>query len=103
MGINMFNEVVQKSMMPPAKHLSYADWPAAVANVITLPSPAVAAELVPSGTDGVIAVHPVNSDADKWYLMPLVAGQRNSCLFDKIKTDTSTVVLSGVTLFLPVF
>jgi hypothetical protein len=104
MSINFFSEVVQKSMMPPAKHLNYDDFPAADGTgVRTLSSPAVAAELSPSSTDGVIEVHPVSSDNDKWYLMPLVAGQRNSCLFDKIRASGTTVTLSDVTLFLPVF
>lgn len=56
------------------------------------------AELAPdAAADGVLAVHPIDSPADSWYLMPLYKGQRNGCVFDKVGDDSKGTTIADVT------
>lgn len=57
------------------------------------------AELISTGTDGVLEVHLVDDPPDRWYLMELVAGQEKGRYFDKIRSTNTTVTVAQVTLF----
>lgn len=84
------------------KTLGNADWPDAVANIVTLTTPCKGAALAATGTDGVLRVHPVDNAADKWYDLELRAGESNGLvIFDKVDVSTydNKVDVSLVTLF----
>ena len=57
------------------------------------------AEVVSTGTAGILVVHLVHDPADQWYNMELTPGVEKGRYFDKVKETGTTVTLSEVTLF----
>lgn len=57
------------------------------------------AELVSTGTAGVLEVHLINDPADQWYLMELSPGVEKGRIFDAIRETNTTVTEAEVTLF----
>ena len=101
MSMVLYDQLVQRLMIPPMDFITNGALPAAVNNIITLAKPCVAAELSSSGTDGYLEVHPVQAEPGNWYQMPLTAGQRNVMVYDQIRTTAATgkVDLAQVTHF----
>lgn len=57
------------------------------------------AELVSTGTPGVLEVHLLYDPADQWYLMELSPGVEKGRIFDAIRETNTTVTEADVTLF----
>jgi hypothetical protein len=91
------------AMQQPSKHFA-ADSITAVANVYTCSyggnsCDCKGAELAQGEADGVLKVHLIEDPDDVWYLLPLSAGSRGGCIFDKYHATGTTVTLSKVTIF----
>ena len=98
--MNLLNGLLMRAQTTPTDVLYSTELPDAVNNIITLPAMCKAAELdMGESASGLLEVHLLNSIDSKWYKMPLLPGERNSCIFDKIRTTGTTVTLSKVSLF----
>lgn len=90
---------LHRGQSSPTSTLLAAAFPAAVANVHTIQW-CKAAELdYQEAATGYLEVHPVDNAAGDFYLMPLAPGERNSCIFDQVRTTGTTVALAKVTFF----
>jgi hypothetical protein len=93
------NSIIDRLTSQPYSSMIISDFGDPVDNVYTLNTMCKAAELSNEGVDGVLEIHLVDDAEDRWYLMPLLSGQRNSAIFDKIRTTNTTVNLIFVTCF----
>ena len=94
-------QVYSHAIVQPEKSISSWDYDGdGIYSCVSAGAPCVchAAELQTGGTGGNLRVHLVGDPDGTWYDMPMVAGSRNSAIFDKID-DGSTITASEITLF----
>lgn len=93
------NSIIDRLTSQPSSSMILSDFGSVVDSVYSLGTMCKAAELSNDGADGVLEIHLVDDPDNRWYLMPLIAGQRNSAIFDKIRTTNTTVDLNYITCF----
>ena len=86
-------------IIQPHKSLVQSEWGAVASSIYSLPVHCKGAELSSAGVAGVLEIHLIEDDEDKWYLMPLSPTERRGAIFDKIRTTNSTVNLALITCF----